>query len=86
MGVSREVKVEDGYWLSSEDKKKMEALKAELLALKAEHKEFAKNKGGLSPEDRERWRQNSKRTNEAHIEVKELRHKNIMEAGRGGKT
>jgi hypothetical protein len=78
--------VEDGYWLSSEDKKKMEDLKKELIALKAEHKDFAKNKGGLSPEDRERWRINSKRTNEVHIEVKELRHKNIMEAGRGGKT
>jgi hypothetical protein len=78
--------VEDGYWLSSEDKKKMEDLKKELIALKAEHKDFAKNKGGLSPEDREKWRKNSQRTNEVYIEVKELRHKNIMEAGRGGKT
>lgn len=81
-----EVLVEDGYWLSPEDKKKMEALKLELIKLKAEHKEFAKNKGKLTPEERERWRQNSHRTNEAHIEMKDLRHKNIMEAGRGGKT
>lgn len=75
--------MEDGEWLSQEDKKRMEALKKELAELKAEHKNFAKNKGTLTPEDRERWRQNSHRTNEVYIEIKDLRHKNILEAGRG---
>jgi hypothetical protein len=78
-------KVEDGEYLSKEDKARMEALKKELAELKAEHKNFAKNKGGLTPEDRERWRQNSQRTNEVYVEIKELRFKNIMDAGKGGK-
>lgn len=75
--------MEDGQWLSQEDKKKMEALKKELAALKAEHKSFAKNKGTISPEDREKWRLNSHRTNEIYVEIKDLRHKNIIEAGKG---
>ncbi len=41
--------MEDSQWLSKEDKQRMEALKKELAALKAEHKDFAKNKNGLSP-------------------------------------
>lgn len=75
--------MEDGYWLSEQDKKHMAALKKELIALKAEHKSFAKNKGRLSPEDREKWRINSHRTNQVYIEIKELRLKNVFEAGKG---
>lgn len=74
--------MEDGYWLSPEDKKKMEALKKELADLKAEHKSFAKNKGGLTPEDRETWRKNSHRTNEVYVEIKDLRLKNVLEAAK----
>lgn len=74
--------MEDGKYLSKEDKAKMESLKKELMALKEEHKNFAKNKGGLTPEQRERWRENSKRTNEVYIEIKDLRLKNILEAGK----
>lgn len=74
--------MEDGYGLSAEDKVVMEGLKKELAELKAEHKKFAKNKGGLTPEDRENWRKNSQRTNEIYILIKELRHKNILEAGK----
>ncbi len=77
--------MEDGEWLSKADKEKMEALKKELADLKAEHKNFAKNKGGLTPADREKWRLNSQRTNEVYIEIKDLRFKNVMEAGKGGK-
>ncbi len=76
--------MEDGYWLSQEDKRRMNALQKELGELKAEHKNFAKNKGGLSPEDREKWRKNSQRTNEVYIEIKDLRFKNILEAGKSG--
>ncbi len=75
--------MEDAAYLSKEDKALMEALKKELAELKAEHKNFAKNKGGLAPEQRERWRVNSQRTNEVYIVIKDLRHKNIIEAGRG---
>lgn len=74
--------MEDGQFLSAKDKKAMEDLKKELVSLKAEHKNFAKNKGGLSLEEKERWRQNSKRMNEVYIEIKDLRIKNIMEAGK----
>lgn len=76
--------MEDGRWLSDEDRKHLESLKSELVKLKAEHKSFAKNKGGLSQEDREKWRVNSQRTNEVHIEIKDLRQKNILEAGKAG--
>lgn len=75
--------MEDGQWLSHEDKKRMEGLKKELAELKAEHKKFAKNVGSITPEDREKWRKNSHRTNEVYVEIKELRLKNIFEAGRG---
>jgi hypothetical protein len=75
--------MEDAAYLSKEDKALMEGLKKELAELKAEHKNFAKNKGGLTPEQRERWRVNSQRTNEVYIAIKDLRHKNIIEAGRG---
>lgn len=74
--------MEDGQFLSDKDKKAMEDLKKELVSLKAEHKNFAKNKGGLTLEEKERWRQNSKRMNEVYIEIKDLRIKNIMEAGK----
>lgn len=75
--------MEDGAWLSDEDKKKLEALKAELLKLKKEHKAFAAKKTSISPEEREKWRLNSQRTNEVFIGIKELRFKNVLEAGRG---
>lgn len=74
--------MEDAKYLSKEDKDKLEALKKELETLKAEHKNFAKNKNGLSLEEREKWRQNSTRTNQVHIEIKDLRFKNVMESGR----
>lgn len=75
--------MEDGQFLSPEDKKKMEALKKELIVLKKEHKSFASRKNGLSPEDRENWRVNSQRTNQIYIEIKDLRFKNVLEAGKG---
>jgi hypothetical protein len=74
--------MEDGKFLSEEDKKKMISLKDELAALKTQHKNFAKNKGKLSSSEREDWRKNSQRTNEIYVEIKELRHKNIVEAGK----
>ena len=77
--------MEDSHWLSPEDKSLLEALKKELAELKAEHKNFAKNKGGLTPEDRERWRANSQRTNQIYVEIKDLRFKNVLEAGKAGK-
>lgn len=76
--------MEDSESLSREDKNKLESLKRELLSLKSEHKKFAKNKDGLSSEDREKWRLNSQRTNEVYIEIKELRLKNIIEAAKNG--
>ena len=76
--------MEDSESLSPEDKKKLEALKRELVTLKAEHKKFAKNKDGLTPEDREKWRLNSQRINQVYIEIKDMRVKNILEAARNG--
>jgi len=75
--------MEDGEYLSPEDKNKMESLKKELAVLKAEHKSFASRKGGLNEEEREKWRVNSHRTNQVFIEIKNLRLKNILEAGKG---
>lgn len=74
--------MEDAQYLSIEDKKLMEDLKKELAVLKAEHKDFAKRKSKLTPEDREKWRANSTRTNEIYIAIKDLRLKNILEAGK----
>lgn len=74
--------MEDGIYLSKEDQDKLKALKMELETLKAEHKKFAKNKGGLTPEERELWRLNSTRTNQVYIEIKDLRFKNVTEAGK----
>jgi hypothetical protein len=74
--------MEDGAFLSKEDKEKMQQLQKELTLLKAEHKDFAKNKGKLTPEQREKWRLNSQRTNQVFIEIKELRLKNLFEAGK----
>lgn len=74
--------MEDGLFLSKEDKEKMVALQKELEVLKAEHKLFASTKSKLTPEDRERWRVNSQRTNQIHIDIKEMRVKNILEGGR----
>jgi hypothetical protein len=75
--------MEDGQFLTPEDKSKMESLKKELAKLKTEHKSFAARKGGLSPEEKEQWRANSQRTNQVYIEIKELRFKNVLEAGKG---
>lgn len=74
--------MEDGKYLGQEDKEKLAALIKELEVLKVEHKTFAANKGGLTPEQREKWRLNSHRTNQVHIEIKDLRRKNILEAGK----
>ncbi len=75
--------MEDSQYLSPEDKKTLEDLKQELITLKAEHKAYAANKGGLTPEEKDKWRQNSHRTNQVHIQIKELRFKNVIEAGKG---
>ncbi len=75
--------MEDSAWLNGEDKLKLETLKQELAALKDEHKGFASKKSSLSSEEREKWRLNSQRTNQVYIEIKDLRFKNIMEAGKG---
>lgn len=74
--------MEDSKYLNPEDKKRLEDLIQELATLKVEHKAFAANKGGLTPEDREKWRKNSHRTNQVHIEIKDLRFKNVLEAGK----
>lgn len=74
--------MEDGKYLNKEDRVKLQALKNELVTLKEEHKNFARNKNGLTTEDREKWRINSTRTNQVHIEIKDLRLKNILEAGK----
>lgn len=73
--------MEDTKYLSAEDKALMDSLQKELKDLKAEHKDFAKNKGKLTPEQREKWRLNSHRTNEVYVAIKDLRFKNVMEAG-----
>jgi hypothetical protein len=74
--------MEDSQYLNKEDKDKLAALKKELSALKAEHKRFAASVNKLNPEERDMWRQNSTRTNEVYVEIKELRFKNILEAGK----
>lgn len=74
--------MEDGVYLSKEDRAKLEALKKELVELKAEHKDFASRKSKISPEDRELWKKNSTRTSDVHIAIKDLRLKNILEAGK----
>jgi hypothetical protein len=74
--------MQDAEYLSDEDKARLDAFIKELEVLKIEHKQFAKNKGKLTPEQRETWRMNSHRTNEVHIAIKDLRLKNILEAGR----
>lgn len=74
--------MEDGQFLNKDDKARMESLKKELAALKAEHKDFASRKNKLTPEERETWRKNSTRTNEVYIEIKDLRFKNVLEAGK----
>ena len=61
--------MEDGQWLSKEDKTMMESLKKELADLKIEHKKFAKSKGSLSIEEKEKWRINSQRTNQIFIQI-----------------
>lgn len=74
--------MEDGKYLTQEDQKKLIDLKQELVTLKTEHKSFASRKSQISPEDRQSWRKNSVRTNEVHIAIKDLRLKNILEAGK----
>lgn len=74
--------MEDSEWLSQEDKNKLESLKSELSKLKVEHKKFAKNKDALTSADREKWKINAQRTNQIFIEIKDLRFKNVMNAGK----
>ena len=75
--------MEDSAWLSPEDKSKLESLKSELVKLKKEHKVFAKNKDKITPEEREKWKLNAHRMNQVYVEIKEMRFRNVMEAGRG---
>jgi hypothetical protein len=75
--------MEDGEWLSKEDKKKMDDLKKELAKLKTEHKAFASKKSSQTAEDKDKWRLNSQRTNQIYIEIKDLRFKNVLNAGKG---
>lgn len=74
--------MEDGAFLSSEDKKKLNSLKVELDNLKSEQGYFTKRKNGLSAEDKEKWRAISIRINQISVEIKDLRQKNILEAGK----
>ncbi len=74
--------MEDGKYLTTEDRAALDSYLRELEILKKEHRNFAKNKGSLTIEQREVWRVNSHRTNQVHIAIKELRHKNILEAGK----
>jgi hypothetical protein len=74
--------MEDSEWLSQADKNKLESLKNELAKLKIEHKKFAKNKATITQEDKEKWKLNAQRTNQIYIEIKNLRFKNVMNAGK----
>lgn len=76
--------MEDSANLSVDDRNKLEALKKELVKLKKQHKGFAAKKDALTAEEKETWRANGQRTNQVYIEIKDLRHKNILEAGRNG--
>ena len=73
--------MEDSEWLSQEDKNKMESLKNELAKLKSEHKKFAKNKGSITPDDKEKWRLNSQRTNQIYIDIEIYRWKKVSVLG-----
>ena len=74
--------MEDGAYLNSDDKKQLNALKVELDNLKTEQSYFTKRKNGLSSEDKEKWRAISIRINQISVEIKDLRQKNILEAGK----
>jgi hypothetical protein len=74
--------MEDGAYLNSDDKKLLNALKVELDNLKTEQSYFTKRKNGLSSEDKEKWRAISIRINQISVEIKDLRQKNILEAGK----
>lgn len=74
--------MEDGAYLNSDDKKLLNALKVELDNLKTEQCYFTKRKNGLSSEDKEKWRAISIRINQISVEIKDLRQKNILEAGK----
>jgi len=74
--------MEDGQYLKKEDQLKLADLKRELLNLKGKHEKFAQSKTELNAEDKEKWRSNSMRMNQIHIEIKDLRHKNVLEAGK----
>lgn len=76
--------MEDSANLSQADKDKLEALKKELNKLKKQHKGFAAKKSALTAEEKAAWKLNGSRTNQIYIEIKDLRHKNILEAGRNG--
>jgi hypothetical protein len=74
--------MEDGIWLNHDDKIKLDKLKVELEVLKAEHKRFTLKKSSLSQEEKDKWKKNSQRTTEVSLEIKELRRKNILDAGK----
>lgn len=74
--------MEDGKYLTTDDKKKLISLKTELENLKTQQDSFANRKSSLSAEEKESWRAISQRMNAISIEIKDLRHKNIIEAGK----
>jgi hypothetical protein len=75
--------MEDGVWLKPEDKKKLDDLLKEFEELKAAHLKFSKPQGPLSAEDKQKWKLNSQRTAQVSLEIKDLRHKNILEGAKG---
>lgn len=74
--------MEDGKYLTKEDKKKLISLKVELDKLKVEQEYFTKRHNSLTKDEKDTWRGISRRMNEVSNELKELRHKNIIEAGK----
>lgn len=74
--------MEDGKYLNKEDRKKLNSLIVEMDKLKKEQDYFAMRKSALTKEEKDSWKTISQRMNQISIEIKELRHKNILEAGK----
>jgi hypothetical protein len=70
--------MEDGINLNKEDKAKLNALKTELEALQLQSKNFSRTKGKITPENKEKWRELSKRLDDIRAQLKELRQKNMF--------
>ena len=70
--------MEDGINLNKEDKATLQALKAELETLQAQSKNFARTNGKISPENKEKWRELSKRIDDVRAQLKDLRQKNMF--------